>query len=68
MTEKQTQFVYKAEDIFEDIPDDLENVLLKLPPEVAEQAGLEPGDTIKVLLGDQGTVILEKVKTTDGEE
>lgn len=64
MTDKYT---FKVEDIFEDHPDDPESVLMKIPDEIAEQAGFSPGDTIKVLWGDQGTIIIEKVKDPDGQ-
>ena len=59
------QFIYKAEEIFEDIPGDPENVNMKIPDEIAEQVGITPGDTVRVLWGDQGTIIIEKV---DNEE
>lgn len=55
------KFTYAAEDIFEDIEGDSENVLMNIPPEVCDAAGLEPGDTIKVELGDQGSIIITKV-------
>lgn len=65
MSETKT-WTFKAEDIFEDIPNDLENVNMTIPPEVAEAVGLKPGDSVKVLWGDQGTIIIEKVdKTTE---
>ena len=59
---------YNVEDIFEDIPDDPENVLMNLPQEVMDEAGIKPGDTIKILLGDQGTLIIEKVKKENNEQ
>ena len=59
---------YKVEDIFEDIPDDPKNVLMNLPQEVMDEAGIKPGDTIKVLLGDQGTLIIEKVNKENNEQ
>lgn len=63
-------FTYKVEDIFEDIPGDKENVNMNIPPEVMEKAGWKEGDTIRVLWGDQGTVIIEKVQEEEknGEE
>jgi hypothetical protein len=36
-----------------------------LPPELSKDLDLNPGDNLKILLGDQGTVILEKI---NGEE
>jgi len=54
-------WVYKVEDIFEDIPDDPENVIMNIPEPVRKEVGLEPGDHIRVLLGDQGTLIIEKI-------
>jgi frataxin-like iron-binding protein CyaY len=64
MSEEQKSWIYNAEDIFEDIPDDLENCQMKIPDEVAAAVGLVPGDTVKILLGDQGTVIIQKVEPT----
>jgi bifunctional DNA-binding transcriptional regulator/antitoxin component of YhaV-PrlF toxin-antitoxin module len=56
-----TKYTYKVEDIFSDIPDDPKNINLRIPDEIAEQAGLEPGDNIKISWGDQGTIIIEKL-------
>ena len=38
---------------------------LFLPLELSKDLDLNPGDNLKILLGDQGTVILEKI---NGEE
>jgi antitoxin component of MazEF toxin-antitoxin module len=40
---------------------------VKTPDEVAEAAGFKPGDTIKVLWGDQGTIRIEKVEPKTDE-
>jgi antitoxin component of MazEF toxin-antitoxin module len=34
---------------------------MKLPDEVIEKLGLEPGDTVKVEVGDKGSLIISKV-------
>jgi bifunctional DNA-binding transcriptional regulator/antitoxin component of YhaV-PrlF toxin-antitoxin module len=68
MTKENKNFIYKVEDIFEDIPDDPENVLMNLPQEVMDEVGISPGDTVKILLGDQGSLIIEKIKENSGEE
>jgi hypothetical protein len=62
MSEEQKTWTFKAEEIFEDIPDDPDHVNMNIPPEIAEQIGVHPGDTVRVLWGDQGTIIIEKVK------
>lgn len=62
MSEEKKQWVYKVEDIFEDIPDDPKNVNMNIPQEIADAIGLKPGDPIKILWGDQGTIIIEKIK------
>ena len=63
------RYIYKAEEIFEDIPDDPKNVNMKIPEDIAKEAGLEPGDKIRILWGDQGTIIIEKIeKDSSGEE
>ena len=68
MEEKKT-WTFKAEDIFEDIPDDPKNINMNIPEEIAEAVGLQPGDPIKILWGDQGTIIIEKLdKDNSGKE
>ena len=54
-------YTFKADDIFEDIKDDPQNVLMNIPDEISEEMGWKPGDTLKILVGDQGTIIIEKV-------
>ena len=39
---------YKVEDIFEDDPDNPDNVLMKIPDEIAERMGWKPGDTLRI--------------------
>lgn len=63
---EKKSWTFKAEDIFEDIPTDPENCNMKIPEEVAAAIGLMPGDRVKILMGDQGTVIIQKA--VDGEE
>jgi hypothetical protein len=53
--------IYNQEEIFEDIPGDTEQVIMKIPDEIAEAARFKLGDTIKVSWGDQGTIIITKV-------
>lgn len=50
---------YKYEDIFQDIENDPDNVLMTIPPEVCEQAGIEPGDTVEIFL-ENGSLIIKK--------
>ena len=61
MSNEQKTWEFKVEDIFEDIPEDLENVNMTIPEEIQKAAGIHPGDTVKILWGDQGTIIIEKV-------
>jgi AbrB family looped-hinge helix DNA binding protein len=57
---------YKVEDIFEDIEGDENNVLMNIPPEVAERAGWNPGDILKITVED-GQISITK-KDNDGQE
>lgn len=59
-------YTYNADDIFEDIEDDPENVLMNIPPEILEAQGWKPGDTLKIEWGDKGSIILSKVEESDG--
>lgn len=51
---------FKVEDIFEEIPGDPDNVIMKLPPEICEAQGWIEGDTLNIKLED-GALILSKV-------
>jgi hypothetical protein len=54
-----TSLVFNAEDIFEDIPGDPDNVLLKFPPEILEQTGWKTGDTLDIKL-ENGAIVVTK--------
>jgi antitoxin component of MazEF toxin-antitoxin module len=54
------EFIYKVEDIFQDIPGDSENVNFTIPPEIMEAQGWKEGDSINIEWGDQGSIVLSK--------
>lgn len=58
---EQKIWEYKVEDIFEDIPEDPENVIMNIPKEIRDAVGIKEGDPIRVLWGDQGSIIIEKI-------
>ena len=58
---KNQLFEFKVEDIFTDIPGDDKNVNMKIPDEIMEAQGWKEGDNLRILWGDQGTIIIEKV-------
>jgi hypothetical protein len=58
--ENKEQFIFKAEDIFQDIPGDPENVMMKFPDEVLALTGWKEGDTLDIKLED-GKIIVNKV-------
>jgi len=62
MSEERKQWLFKAEEIFEDIPDDPKNVNMKIPDEISDRMGWKIGDTLRIQWGDQGTVIIEKAE------
>ena len=49
--------IYKVEDIFTNIPDDPDNVLMKIPDEICEQLGLKEGDTVTINVENEGLKI-----------
>jgi anaerobic selenocysteine-containing dehydrogenase len=57
MSETKT---YKVGEIFKPIPDDPENVIMQIPPELCEQMGWTEGDTIHISV-DEGVITLSKV-------
>jgi len=68
--ENKNVYTFNADEIFEDIPDDPENVLMNIPPEISEKMGWVEGDVLKIQIGDQGTINIEKVdkKEDSGKE
>jgi len=54
--------VYKAEDIFQDIEGDDDNVLMNIPPEIAEQMGWKPGDVLRIQVEETGGISIKKVE------
>jgi hypothetical protein len=55
-----TKTTYTVEELFEDIPGDPENVIMKLPLEICEAQGWKEGDTINIKVED-GAMVLSKV-------
>jgi hypothetical protein len=55
-----TKTTYTVEELFEDIPGDPENVIMKLPPDICEAQGWKEGDTINIKVED-GAMVLSKV-------
>jgi len=53
-------FTFNAEDIFEEIPGDPDNVILKFPPEIIESTGWKEGDTLDITL-ENGSIVIKKV-------
>lgn len=51
---------FKAEEIFEDIPGDPDNVMMKIPPEILEKQGWKEGDTLNVKV-EEGAIVISKV-------
>lgn len=58
-----TNKTYKVEELFSDIPDDPDHILLTFPPEVIESTGWKEGDTLDVELID-GSIHIKKVEDT----
>jgi hypothetical protein len=59
------RLLYNADDIFQDIEGDPENVTMTIPPEVYEAMGWNEGDTLKIVV-EKGVISITKV--VDGEE
>lgn len=53
------KLVFNAEEIFEDIPGDPDNVILKFPPELLEKVGWKEGDELNITLED-GAIVITK--------
>ena len=59
MTEPKEKFIFTAEDIFQEIPGDPDNVMMKFPDEVLALTGWKEGDTLDIKVED-GKIIVTK--------
>ena len=50
---------FNVKDIFEDIPGDPDNVIMKIPPEIIEHTGWVEGDTLDITL-ENGAIVIKK--------
>lgn len=65
MTETK-KYIYDASEIFQDIKDDPENITMKIPDEIAESMGWEPGDVLRIRVYEESQQIeISKVDTTE---
>ena len=53
------KLIFLAEEIFEDIPGDPDNVMMKIPPEICEAQGWKEGDTLNIKVED-GAIVISK--------
>jgi hypothetical protein len=53
------KYLFDAEEIFEEIPGDPDNVLLKFPPQLLEKTGWKEGDELEVTIED-GAISVRK--------
>jgi hypothetical protein len=56
----QKTLTFKAEEIFEEIPGDPDNVIMKIPPEICEVQGWKEGDVMNISLENGGLIISKK--------
>jgi hypothetical protein len=59
------RLVYSADDIFQDIEGDPENLTMTIPDEIMKSQGWKEGDTLKIIV-EKGVISITKV--VDGEE
>lgn len=53
------KYTFNADEIFEEIPGDPENVVMKFPPEILEKTGWKEGDTLNIEL-ENGAIVVTK--------
>jgi len=56
----ENTWVFKKDDVFGE-PDENGGVTMKIPKEISEERGWKVGDNLKMSIGDQGTIIIEKI-------
>ena len=59
------RLTYNADEIFQDIDGDPENVNMTIPPEIMESQGWKEGDTLKITV-ERGVISITKVDNGEG--
>ena len=59
MEQKNEKFIFTAEDIFQEIEGDPDNVMMKFPDEVLALTGWKEGDTLDIKVED-GKIVVTK--------
>ena len=54
-----TTLTYNAEDIFEEIDGDPDNILMKIPQEILDRNGWKEGDELTITIED-GAIVISK--------
>jgi AbrB family looped-hinge helix DNA binding protein len=52
---------YSADEIFHEIPDDPDNVMMQIPPEIYERMGWKEGDNLKITVDDDGNMTIKRI-------
>ena len=55
------KYTFNADEIFQDDPDNPDNVLMKIPDVISEQMGWKPGDVLKIT-AEEGVISIEKIE------
>lgn len=59
MEQENEKFIFTAEDIFQEIPGDPDNVMMKFPDEVLKLTGWKEGDVLDIKVED-GKIVVTK--------
>ena len=62
------RWIFNTEDIFVECPNDSENMLMNIPPEVCAAANLNPNDTLRIKATENGKIVLTKVNRGKHED
>lgn len=54
------RWTYNSDELFEEIPGDPDNVIMKFPPELLEKIGWKEGDVLNIVVKD-GSMVISKV-------
>ena len=61
-------WTFKADNLFEDIPGDDNNVNMTIPPEILKEKGWGPGTELKISWSDGEIILEEATKEEDAKE
>lgn len=67
MSKETAMLQFKYEEIFQENPDNPEELIMTIPEEILKEKNWVEGTPLKIFIGDQGTLVIQELKDKEDE-